>query len=829
MVQSVLLPVITADKTVPLCSGDTLVLDAGEGYAEYLWSTGATTRTITVTRAGSYTVTVRDAGGCSGVSTPFAVALRPLPIPRITVPSPAICAGDSVTLDAGPGYVSYLWSHGAQSQHAVIHLAGEYSVTVVDSNGCTGRSQSVTITVHPRPAVSIEGQRTACIDATLTYHAGDPTMQTYAWTVIGGSILGSADGSSVDVRWNTPGTGELRLSVSTVHGCIGDTVISVIVQSALQPVITPHGPTSFCAGDSVTLEAETGYAQYRWTTGDSSRTITVSTSGNYSVEVSDASGCRGTSPPVSVTVFPRPDVLLSGPTSVCMNTDAGFSVSSPTGTGFTWSSTRGTLTSGAGTAQVTMRWTTAGRDTVRVTVSNAEGCTRDTSLFVTVNTSLQPVIGTDRDPRLCAGESVTLDAGAGYASYQWSSGESTRSIVVTTAGRYSVSVTDAAGCAGTSPPITVTVLPRPVPVISGSMEICEGDSSALDAGAGYASYLWSNGMDSRSIVVSTPGSYRVTVTDTNGCRGEAEVVVVVHPRPVPVISVQGADLVSTSATTYRWQRDGTDLPGATAQSFTPADSGAYTVTVTDAFGCEGVSAPYVFVPPQLVTATAVIGFGCPPSTPVPAGSIVSIPLRLESSAQLDAVRAHAFTVQLRFDRSVLIPQLQPAVSRIEGTERIITVQGTRAASMREGPLFALSFMAVFGEQPCTPVRIDSFAWDHGDAHTQLATAECEICVEICREGGERLFHATGTLMLRQNRPNPFNATTLIEYELIETGPTELVILDLMGRRVATVASGTLEAGRYIVPFDASGLPSGTYLSLLRTPSASLFKLMEVVK
>jgi hypothetical protein len=208
---------------------------------------------------------------------------------------------------------------------------------------------------------------------------------------------------------------------------------------------------------------------------------------------------------------------------------------------------------------------------------------------------------------------------------------------------------------------------------------------------------------------------------------------------------------------------------------------------------------------------------------------VSIPLRLESSAQLDAVQAHTFTLQLRFDRSVLVPQLQPAASRIEGSERIITVRGTRAASMSEGQLITLPFVVVLGEQPCTPVRIDSLTWESGDVRTRFGAADCEICVEICREGGERLFRTTGRLSLGQNRPNPFNATTLLEYELIETGPTELTVQDLMGRRVATVVSGTLEAGRYIVPFDASGLSSGTYLYLLRTPSASIFKLMEVVK
>ncbi|MBL0176525.1 MAG: PKD domain-containing protein [Ignavibacteria bacterium] len=159
--------------------------------------------------------------------------------------------------------------------------------------------------------------------------------------------------------------------------------------------------------------------------------------------VTDLSGCLGKSAPVLVSVLPRPDAVLSGPGAVCLNTDAQFSVSSATGTAFTWSSSRGSIRSGAGSNMVTIRWSQPGADTVRVTVASAAGCTRDTMMIVAVNTTLQPVITANRPSRLCNGESVTLDAGAGYIAYQWSSGETVRTITVSTAGSYSVTVTDA--------------------------------------------------------------------------------------------------------------------------------------------------------------------------------------------------------------------------------------------------------------------------------------------------------------------------------------------------------------------------------------------------
>ncbi|MBL0176524.1 MAG: T9SS type A sorting domain-containing protein [Ignavibacteria bacterium] len=193
------------------------------------------------------------------------------------------------------------------------------------------------------------------------------------------------------------------------------------------------------------------------------------------------------------------------------------------------------------------------------------------------------------------------------------------------------------------------------------------------------------------------------------------------------------------------------------------------------------------------------------------------------------MNANAFTAQLRFNRSVLVPQFRPATSRDDGADRIITVTGTRPAQTGSGVLLELPFMVVLGGAACATVRIDSFLWQGSGVHTQFASAECEYCVAICREGGARLIFASGTLALGQNRPNPFNATTLIEYELIEMGQTDLFITDLIGRRVATLLSGLHAPGRYVLPYDASELPSGTYIYQLHTPSVSRFKLMEVVK
>jgi hypothetical protein len=105
----------------------------------------------------------------------------------------------------------------------------------------------------------------------------------------------------------------------------------------------------------------------------------------------------------------------------------------------------------------------------------------------------------------------------------------------------------------------------------------------------------------------------------------------------------------------------------------------------------------------------------------------------------------------------------------------------------------------------------------------------EFWLGICREGGDRLFDATGQLTLEPNHPNPFNAMTVITYEVIERGPTEVFVLDVLGRRVATLRTGMIEPGRYQVAFDATELSSGLYISVLRTPTQLRMQTMKLIK
>ena len=211
-----------------------------------------------------------------------------------------------------------------------------------------------------------------------------------------------------------------------------------------------------------------------------------------------------------------------------------------------------------------------------------------------------PIIAASPSTTICAGSSATLYTdnmanGNPVASYLWSNGATTQSINVNSSGVYTVKITAIIGgqtFSAISAPVTVTVIPKPAPVITGTPVICGGTPTVLDAG-NYASYLWSNGVVTKTNTVSTTGSYSVTVTDANGCTAtSAPVTVTASGKPKPTISFSGpavfctgdsVTLYSSIATSYLWST------GATTRSILVKTSGTFTVSVTNAAGCRGES------------------------------------------------------------------------------------------------------------------------------------------------------------------------------------------------------------------------------------------------
>ena len=600
-------PTITPGGPTTFCAGGSVTLTSSAGTS-YLWSTGATTASINVTTAGSYTVQVTNASGCqSSASAPTVVTINALPAaPTITAGGPTtFCNGNSVTLTSSAG-TSYLWSTGATTASINVTTTGTYTVQVTNASGCqSAASTGTTVTVTtgpPAPTITAGGSTTFCAGGSVTLTSSAGT--TYLWS--NGATTPSINATT---------SGSYTVQITNASGCQSvastATVVTVNALPAV-PTITPSGPTTFCSGGSVTLTSSAG-TSYLWSNGATTASINVTTSGSYTVQVTNASGCQSTaSVPTVVTVnaLPAaPTITPGGATTFC---DGGsVTLTSSAGTSYLWSNA-------ATTASISA--TTSGSYTVQIT--DANGCTSPFSspIAVTVNAlPATPTITPGGPTTFCAGGSVTLTSSAGI-SYLWSNGATTPSINVTASGSYTVQITNASGCLSTaSAPTVVTVNALPAtPTISssGAVNFCLGSSVVLTSSTG-TSYLWSTGETTQSITVTASGSYSVQVTNAAGClsASSAPTNVNVNPLPsTPNISAGGpttfcaggsVTLTSTGGFSYLWSN------GETTQSIVVNSSGNYSVQIVNGSGCQSSSSNVISVTVNPLPATPAITPGGP--------------------------------------------------------------------------------------------------------------------------------------------------------------------------------------------------------------------------
>ena len=573
----------TISGTTAICSGNSTTLTAS-GADSYLWDTGATTPSITVTEAGTYTVTGSTSDGCSG-SAGVTVSVGALP--TITIGgNTSFCQGASTTLTAMGGD-AYEWNNGTTGSTLTATTPGTYTVTGTNASGCSNTA-SIQVTTKPSyvnlpvsaaicqgasynamgstfstaGTYHIEGYTTegcdSIIDLTLTVNQlPSPTITGNTNICEGVSTTLAALGGT-SFQWNNGSTGQAinvsnagvySVIVTDANGCSNSTSATVSVNT--RPTVTISGSTAICAGNSTTLTAQ-GADSYMWNNGSNGQSISVTNAGTYTVTGTSANGCDNTTA-VTVTVNP---VYTNVPITqaICEGSSYNFF---------------GTLLTTAG------NYSHSG--------TTLAGCDSVVNLSLTVNPL--PTATISGNTTFCEGQNTSLTASGG-ASYLWNNGATSQNITVSNGGAYSVTVTDANGCSNTAS-TTVTANPLPNITISGNTSFCEGASTTLTAQGGNI-YVWSSGSQSVSISVSASGDYTVTGTGANGCTNTASVAVMAEPTPTITVSgntsfCQGGSttLTASGADTYTWS-NGTTTPSVTINAF-----GVYNVTGTTATGCTG--------------------------------------------------------------------------------------------------------------------------------------------------------------------------------------------------------------------------------------------------
>jgi gliding motility-associated-like protein len=311
-------PVITGPTSY--CQGSNVTLSAPPGYMSYQWTpNGEVTQTITAT-AGTYTVTV-NTGGCIATSAPYVVTENLNPVPVITG-VPVFCAGSSTTLTATPsGMVQYNWSTGELTPSITLSTPVSVTVTVVDTNGCTGTSAALNV-VQGNPHVVITGVQPYCQNDSIPLTAVGANFTTFLWN----------DGGTDSVNYTTGGY--VHVLVTDIYGCTAADSLSTT------PLILPtadFSASAVCLGVSTPVtDLSTSdlndIVQLNWNWGDGNTSTGPQTAHAYSSDgifsanliVTTAFGCKDTVSK-NITVHPLPVANFgSGNTSGCYPLSVSF-------------------------------------------------------------------------------------------------------------------------------------------------------------------------------------------------------------------------------------------------------------------------------------------------------------------------------------------------------------------------------------------------------------------------------------------------------------------------------------------------------------------------
>ena len=555
------------------------LLDAGAGRDSYLWNTAETTQTITVSQTGKYKVTVTENGFCSTTDSVYVTFLKhDYSITQVVNPTTSCSTPEKQTVsikytnmgndtlkagqqvrfgyqinesyfaeetytllsDLHPGqFLLYNFTEKIDLSEPLTRDMIAYGIYTGDTN--TGNDTLLTsFTINESPVVNLGPDR---VDRTgsVTLDGGEGTGYTYLW-----------QDNSTDRYYFAENTGTYWVETTAPNGCSDRDTVNITILRPDYRVTTIIAPSTSCtlsATEQVQVEVE------------NAGTDTLQVGQNLFVSYEVDNILQQTEAITMTTKFKPGDKLTHTFTKT-------FNFSTP--------------------SSYTIKAYTTSNDDVNP-FNNSSSKIIDVWGLPNVNLGI--------DTAICQGTTHTLDAGAGFSSYLWSTSATTQTIDVSTAGLYWAEVSDTHGCTKRD---TIVIGINPLPTVTHDPldDVCFDEPEFTLSGGNPSGGIYSGpGTNTTTFNASNAGAgthtLTYTYTDANGCSNSTNVDITVHSLPVvnlgpnrsttePLTLDAGSGFV-----TYLWQDNSTN------QTFTVTETGLFSVTVTDNNGCHGYDEVYI--------------------------------------------------------------------------------------------------------------------------------------------------------------------------------------------------------------------------------------------
>lgn len=577
------------------CNGQAVVSATGLTPFSYQWSTSPvqTNDTATGLCAGTYSVIITDAAGCSITDSVTVTQPAQLAV-NFSSNNPGCsgqCTGAITAANNGQGTVTYSWNtNPVQTTLQAINLcAGTYTVQITDSAGCA-LTDSLTLTDPGANVLTLTSTQPNCTNGcngtATAISTGTPSF-TYAWNT-----------SPVQTT-STAGNlcpGFYTVTVTDSLGCSATDSVEVLnpALTTLQFSTTTNSCFASCNGSAVVTATGVAPFTYSWSTIPVQTTDTATTlcAGSYNVVVTDSLGCSVTDS-ITITEPAQLAIVFSKTDATCFGLCNGTAVAANNG--------QGALTYLWNTSPVQTTDTATGlcAGTYSVMIIDSAGCALMDS--VTINepvanqlssTSIAPTCNNG-----CNGTATSLSTGIAPFSYSWNTlpVQITDTATNLCPGFYVVTVTDSIGCSATdsvevlNPSAATLQFSFTQPVCFGG---CDGSASVVSSGPAPYVYLWSAASQTNDTATALcAGIYLVIITDSLGCSVTDSVNVTQPIQNVLTVTQQNsrcaiacngnAAVISTGQIPFNYVWSTTD----TTSSIDSLCAGNFAITVTDGLGC----------------------------------------------------------------------------------------------------------------------------------------------------------------------------------------------------------------------------------------------------